>query len=87
MGKLLDILSYLSFIIIAIALFVVVISINPDLLHRVLGPLSPSSIIINYETLLIWRERVLDTLFQVIALVASLLGVLAFLLRGEKKHA
>ncbi len=87
MSRLVDYFSYLSFIIIAIVLFIVVISINPSLLQRALGPLSPPSLVINYETILIWRERVLDTMFQVIALAASLLGVLAFILRGERKHA
>ena len=87
MSKLVDYFSYFSSMIAAIVLFIVVININPNLLQRALGSLVPPSLVINYETLLIWRERVLDTLFQVIALAAALLGVLAFTLRGEKKHA
>lgn len=87
MSKAVDVLSYISFSIVGISLLFIVISINPSLLKHALAPLLPRSMIINYETLLIWRERMLDTLFQVIALAASLLGVLAFLLRGEKKHA
>ena len=87
MSKLVSILSYISSAIVGITLFAVVININPSLLRHALGPLVPHFLVIDYETLLIWRERVLDTLFQVIALAASLLGVLLFLLRGGKKHA
>ena len=87
MSKLVSILSYISSAIVGITLFAVVISIKPSLLQHALGPLVPQPLIVNYETLLIWRERVLDTLFQVIALAASLLGVLLFLLRGGKKNA
>jgi hypothetical protein len=78
----LSILSYVSAILAGLLLLIVVISISPDLLRFSLGPLTRGEYIIDYETVLIWRERVLDTIFQTIAMVAALLGVLALLLRG-----
>lgn len=47
-----------------------------------MGLLATPENIIEFETLLIWRERVIDTILQIMALAAALLGVLAFLLRG-----
>ena len=82
MKKSVSLISYLSAGLAGIFLIFLVLSINPKLLTMSLGPLTRSKFIIDYETILIWRERSLDTLFQTIAMASALLGVLALLLKG-----
>ena len=86
MSRYVSILSYLSVALAGILLILLVLNINPDLLRMSLGPLANKDAIIDYETILIWRERSIDTVFQTIAMAGALLGVLALLLKGGEEN-
>jgi len=58
----------------------------PNLFVLSFGPKAVPSNILDLETVMIWRERGFDTLIQVLALSASLLGVLLFMVRGGVRH-
>jgi hypothetical protein len=79
-----DLVSYFAAILGGIIIIIIVLGIDPVNLQNALGPLVPPDMVMDYETLFIWRERVIDTLAQVLVLAAALMGVLAFLLRGER---
>ncbi len=59
---------------------------SPNVFVLSFGPKAVPSNILDLETVMIWRERGFDTLIQVLALSASLLGVLLFMIRGGVRH-
>ena len=84
--RLVDIITYIVGLILVITLVAFIQLVSPDLFTVSFGPSSSPAVIIDYETIMIWRERGLDTLFQVLALSASLMGVLLFMIRGGMRH-
>ena len=68
-----------------ITLIVIVYHVEPDLLTRFTDGLYYLKDIIKAETLYLWRERLFDTIFQAIAILVGLTGVLVLVLWGEKK--
>jgi|Deesub1362A_J573_1020465.scaffolds.fasta_scaffold00003_437 hypothetical protein len=86
MNRYVSIIAYLSVALAGILLILLVLNINPNFLRMSLGPLANKDAIIDYETILIWRERSIDTVFQTIAMAGALLGVLALLLKGGEEN-
>ena len=84
--RLVDAASYIVGFVLVLTLLVVVELFSPDIFGVAFGPSAAPNIILDYEAVMIWRERGLDTLLQVLALSASLLGVLLFMIRGGMRH-
>lgn len=84
--RLVDAASYIVGAILILTLLVVIELFSPDIFGVAFGPSATPDFVLDYEAVMIWRERGLDTLLQVLALSASLLGVLLFMIRGGMRH-
>lgn len=82
-----DYIAFLSCLILGLILIILVIGmVDPALFKIGYGPAASIDMILDFETLVMWRERGLDMVLQVLALSASLLGVLALLIgRGGRR--
>lgn len=84
--RLVDLITFVVGLILMLTLIVLIQLVSPEVFTVSFGPSSPPELILDYEAIMIWRERGLDTLFQVLALSASLMGVLLFMVRGGMKY-
>jgi len=80
-----DIISKISGILLIVFIIGIVLSIKPGILTRFLDGLYPLNKILNYEAIYLWRERLFDTIFQGIAILVGLMGVLVYVIWGEKR--
>ncbi len=80
--RLVDIVSYITGLLAVLTLIYLFQRVTPDIFTISFGPVAPPELVLDYEAIMIWRERGLDTLLQVLAMSASLLGVLLFMVRG-----
>jgi hypothetical protein len=67
-----------------IVIIILILKINPAYLTRFTDGLYKLSDILKAETLYLWRERLFDTIFQAIAILVGLTGVLVLVLWGEQ---
>jgi len=68
-----------------IVIIILVLRIDPQLLSRFTDGLYKMSDILKAETLYLWRERLFDTVFQAIAILVGLTGVLVLVIWGERR--
>jgi len=80
-----DIISKISGVLLIVSIIGIVLLIKPSILTRFLDGLYPVNKILNYETIYLWRERLFDTIFQGIAVLVGLIGVLVYVIWGEKR--
>lgn len=81
-----DIFVELIGVLTLIAIIASVCVIRPEVLTRFTDGLFPLNRIVDAETLYLWRERLFDTVFQALAILVGLMGVLVLVIWGEKKH-
>lgn len=84
--RLVDVITYIVGLLLVLTFIVSIQLISPDVFTVAFGPSASPSVILDYEATMIWRERGLDTLLQVLALSASLMGVLLFMIRGGMRR-
>ncbi len=68
-----------------ILLIVWLVEISPEIFKTFLGNVNTPDQGLNLTSYFLWRSRVIDTVVQGIVVLAGLLGVLIYVLRGERE--
>lgn len=68
-----------------ILLLLWLIEISPDIFRAFVGNVNTPDEGLNLTSYFLWRSRVIDTIVQGIVILAGLLGVLIYVLRGDRE--
>lgn len=84
MKKIISVFSYVMAILAGISILYIIFNLDFSIFTRSIGPLVSGDLVMDLETLYMWRERVIDTVLQTLVLASALLGVLALLIKGGR---